>query len=92
MVTCIWIYVVGWVVTTLATYAAVRRLNDAHTPAHHQLTGSVAAGAVWPLLLIGAAEFSWLAMYSMVRSKQDSATGRELPVDTSASDVIVPMR
>jgi uncharacterized membrane protein YhaH (DUF805 family) len=72
--TLIAVYLIGWLLASLAAYAAGRRLADRRTPADHSLMVlvSVAAGAIWPLLVVGLVEFSSV----MVLTKVPSKTGR----------------
>lgn len=67
-------YLIGWVVGTAAVYAASRRLNDPRNPAPHALVLSAAAGALWPLLLLGAVEFSSLMACSSAAAHLKSET------------------
>ena len=50
------IYVGGWLAVSVAVYAAGRRLTDRESPATHPLMLSLAAGAAWPLLVVGLVE------------------------------------
>lgn len=61
-------YLIGWVVSTAVVFLASRRLNDPHNPAPHLLILSAVAGALWPLLLLGAVEFSSLVACSSAAS------------------------
>jgi hypothetical protein len=67
-------YLIGWVVSTAVVYVASRRLNDPRNPAPHILVLSAVAGALWPMLLLGAVEFSSLVACSSAAShlKTDS--------------------
>ena len=58
------VYVTGWVVATAVVFVAGHRLCEPGLPISYRFTLSVAAGFIWPLLLIGAVEFTSLAMYS----------------------------
>jgi hypothetical protein len=64
VVTCVWIYLATWTVTTLITFAASRRLGDRTATPLSVFFVSILAGALWPVLLIGAVELSSLAAYS----------------------------
>ncbi|WP_304111751.1 hypothetical protein [Mycolicibacterium bacteremicum] len=57
-------YLIGWVVSTAIIYGASRRLNDQNSPAPHGLVLSAVAATLWPLLLLGAVEFSSVAVAS----------------------------
>ncbi len=63
------IYFVGWVTVSFAAYAAGKRLADRQTPAAHPVMLSVAAGAVWPLLVVGLVELSSVMVFTKVPSK-----------------------
>jgi biotin transporter BioY len=86
VVTCVWIYLAAWAVTTLITFAAGRRLGDRTATPLSVFFASVVAGALWPVLLIGAVELSSLAAYStaetwLVASEPDYV-----------GDTVVPLR
>jgi hypothetical protein len=65
-------YAIGWLAVTLAVYAAGRRLTDRESPATHPLMVSVAAGAVWPLLVVGLVELSSIIVLTKVPSSSQS--------------------
>ena len=69
------IYLGGWILVTLAVYAAGRRWNDRQSPAPHPLRVSLFAGAVWPLLLVGLVELSSVIVYAKVQSKPGQGVG-----------------
>jgi hypothetical protein len=69
------IYVGGWLAVTAAVYAAGRRLTDRELPATHPLMVSVAAGALWPLLVVGLVELSSIIVLTKVPSKSRSSVG-----------------
>lgn len=68
--TLVVVYLGGWMVASLGAYAASRRWNDRQSPAPHPLWGSLFAGAVWPLLLVGLVELSPVIVYTKLQSKQ----------------------
>ena len=68
-------YLGGWVVATLCMHAAGRRLSDSRSPSEHPLGVSVVAGALWPLLVIGVAELSSVAVYAKVHTKSQPEVG-----------------
>lgn len=70
-------YLIGWVVSSAIVYVASRRLNDPSNPAPHTLILSTVAGALWPMLLLGAVEFSSLVACSNAASHL-KADGPEL--------------
>jgi hypothetical protein len=50
------------VASAVVVYVVSRRLGDARDPTPHRVALSAVAGGVWPLLVLGAAEFSsWAA-------------------------------
>jgi hypothetical protein len=55
-------YLVGWVVTSIALALAVRKLQDPVSPQSHPISLAVAAGAAWPLVIIGAAQIATIAL------------------------------
>jgi hypothetical protein len=69
------IYVGGWLAVSVAVYAAGRRLTDRKSPATHPLMLSVAAGAAWPLLVVGLVELSSIIVLTKVPSKSRSSVG-----------------
>jgi predicted metal-binding membrane protein len=68
-------YVSGWLAVTLAVYAAGRRLTDRESPATHPLMVGVAAGAAWPLLVVGLVELSSIIVLTKVPSQSRSSVG-----------------
>ena len=62
--TCVTVYLAGWIVATVGVFAAGNRLCEPGMPPSYRLLLSIAAGAIWPMLLVGAVEFSSMAMYS----------------------------
>jgi len=69
------IYLVGWLPVTFAVYAAGKRLSDRRTPAEHPVLVSLAAGALWPLLVIGLVELSSIMVFTRVPSKPRRGIG-----------------
>ena len=69
------VYFVGWIIGSFAAYAAGKRLADRFEPAGHPLLLSVAAGAVWPLLVVGLVELSSVMVFTKVPSKPQSGIG-----------------
>ncbi|CDQ42554.1 hypothetical protein SAMN04488581_0280 [Mycolicibacterium neoaurum] len=67
-------YLIGWVVSTAIIFMASRRLNDPANPVPHGLLLSAVAGTMWPLLLLGAAEFSSVAVASSAASHLKTET------------------
>lgn len=69
-------YLAGWVVATVVVFVAGNRLSDRRAPATHPLTMSVVAGAVWPMLILGAVEFAAVALFARIR---DARAAAEVP-------------
>jgi hypothetical protein len=84
--TCVWIYLATWAVTTLITFVASRRLGDRTATPFSVFCVSIVAGAVWPVLLIGAVELSSLAAYSTAE------TWLVTPDPDHVGDTVVPLR
>jgi biotin transporter BioY len=55
-------YLLGWLITTIGLAVIVGKLNDPIRPQQYVLPLAVAAGAVWPLLILGAAQMAILAL------------------------------
>lgn len=68
-------YFVGWIVAALGLYAAGKRMSDERAPSLHPLPLSVAAGAVWPLLVVGLVELSSVVVFTKVQSKPGPGVG-----------------
>jgi hypothetical protein len=62
--TCVTVFLVGWIAATVVVFAAGKRLCEPGMPRSYRLFLSVAAGFVWPLLLVGVVELSSMAVYS----------------------------
>ena len=62
--TCVSVYLAGWIVATVGVFAAGNRLCEPGMPPSYRLLLSIAAGFIWPMLLVGAVELSSVAMYS----------------------------
>jgi hypothetical protein len=62
--TLIAVYLIGWLPVSFAVYAAGKRLADRRRAADDPLMVivSLAAGAVWPLLVVGLVELSSIAV------------------------------
>jgi len=57
-------YLIAWLPVSFAAYAAGKRLADRRRSADHPLmvVVSLAAGALWPLLVVGLVELSSIVM------------------------------
>ena len=69
------IYLGGWLVFACAAYAAGRRLTEPESPPVHPLIVSLAAGAVWPLLVVGLVELSSIIVFTKIQPKPASSVG-----------------
>lgn len=69
------IYLGGWLAAAFAAFAAGRRLTVRESPPCHPLLVSVAAGAVWPLLVVGLVELSSIVVFTRVQPKPASNVG-----------------
>jgi hypothetical protein len=75
--TLIAIYLIGWLPMSVAAYAAGKRLADRRTPADQPLmmVVSLAAGAIWPLLVVGLVEMSSVMVLTRVPAKPRRSIG-----------------
>lgn len=75
--TLIVIYLIGWLPVSFAAYAAGKRLADRQTPPDQSLMVmvSLAAGAVWPLLVVGLVELSSVMVFTKAPSKTGNGVG-----------------
>jgi hypothetical protein len=69
------IYLGGWLAVTFAAHAAGWLLTDSESPPDHPLLVSLAAGAVWPLLVVGLVELSSIMIFTRVEPKTASEVG-----------------
>jgi hypothetical protein len=69
------LYIASAIVTTVIMLLATRRVMDERRPATHRLTLAVAAGLVWPLLLVGLVELSTVILLSKVRTFDNGEAG-----------------
>ncbi|GAC1407822.1 MAG: hypothetical protein NVSMB60_28690 [Mycobacterium sp.] len=70
-------YLIGWLPATFAVYAAGKRLADRRRAANDPLmvAVSLAAGALWPLLVVGLVELSSMAMLTRRPSDTRDSAG-----------------
>jgi hypothetical protein len=75
--TLIVVYLACWMLASFAAYAVGRRLADRQTHPNQPLivAVSVAAGAVWPLLVVGLIELSSVMVLTKVPSKPGRGLG-----------------
>jgi hypothetical protein len=78
IVTLLYGYLTGWGLTTIGMALAVRRLR----PVPHPIPLAIAAGASWPVLLLGAAQLAVVALAAQaVRRRRPEAVEQPLPVE-----------
>ncbi len=58
----LYVYLAGWVVTTVGVALAAWRLQDEREPAAHPKLLSVVAGAAWPVFIVALAETAFVAV------------------------------
>lgn len=64
-------YTVVAAVAALAAFIASARLGVERPPVSERIGLSLAAGAVWPVILLGVAELSSFALYAKVHERDD---------------------
>ena len=69
------IYLGGWLAVTCTAYVAGRRLIDRESPPDHPLMVSLAAGVIWPLLVVGLVELSSIMVLTRDQPKPASKVG-----------------
>lgn len=92
ILTCLLVYLGGWVITTGATYAAGRRVADRDMTPLDSLGFSVLAGLVWPLMIIGVVELSSVAVYSSAKSQRHDVTIPASWLSGDGPSSVVPLR
>jgi hypothetical protein len=70
--TVLYSYLIGWFVTTIGLALTVRKLQDPVRPQLHPTPLVVAAGAAWPLLVLGAAQMAAVALVMNVARNRRS--------------------
>ncbi len=75
LIMLIGVYLSGCLATTCAAYAAGRRLADREAPPDRALLVSIAAGAIWPLLVVGLVELGSIIVFTRVQPKPASEVG-----------------
>jgi hypothetical protein len=72
-------YLAGWVLTTIGMALTVRRRR----PVPHPIPLAIAAGAAWPVLLLGAAQLGIVALVAAaLRRRRSAAVEQPLPVES----------
>ena len=69
--TCVLVYVAAATVTAIVAFVASKWVGDERRPATHRVSLSVAAGLVWPLLLLGVFELSSVILYTKVHRRDE---------------------
>lgn len=64
-------YLAVALVAAVVVFVASARLGDERRPVLERLGLSLAAGAVWPVILLGLAEVSSFAMYAKAHQHDD---------------------
>jgi hypothetical protein len=59
-------YLLGWAATSIGVALAVRKLQDPVRPQSNPIPLAVAAGAAWPLFVLGAAQMATIALVADV--------------------------
>jgi hypothetical protein len=67
-------YAVMWVVTTVATYLAGRRLSFTHDQPNNPIVTSVFAGALWPIVVIGLLEAGMVGCLQAARRPETTVS------------------
>lgn len=67
-------YLTVALITTAVVFFASKRLGDERRPVLQRIALSLAAGAVWPVMLIGVVEISSFAAYAKVHEHDDEPT------------------
>jgi hypothetical protein len=71
-------YLAGWALTTVGLALVVRRKR----PISHPVPVTIAAGAAWPVLILGAAQLAVVALAAeAVRRRRSEAIEQPLPVE-----------
>jgi hypothetical protein len=66
---CVLVYVASAIVTAVVVFLASKWVGDELRPATHRVSLSVAAGVVWPLLLLGVFELSSYVLYTKMERR-----------------------
>jgi hypothetical protein len=59
-------YLLGWVITAIGVAVIIRKLSDPVGPQRYPIPLAVAAGAAWPLVVLGAAQMATIALVADV--------------------------
>ena len=64
--TVLYSYLLGWAATSVGLALVVRKLHDPVRPPSNPIPLAVAAGAAWPLVVLGAAQMATIALVANV--------------------------
>ena len=64
--TVLYSYLLGWAATSVSLALAIRKLHDPVRPPSNPIPLAVAAGAAWPLVVLGAAQMATVALVADV--------------------------
>jgi hypothetical protein len=81
MSTVLTYYLLGWVMTAIGFILVVGKLNDRLAPAPRPILLAVVAGAAWPLVLFGAAQFAVVALVLDAVRRRTNDRGTATTVD-----------
>ena len=70
--TLLYSYLIGWLITSIGLALTVRKLNDPVAPQSHRIPLIVAAGATWPVVVLGAAQLAAIALIMNVARSRSS--------------------
>ncbi|MDT5128199.1 MAG: hypothetical protein QOH54_3843 [Mycobacterium sp.] len=79
-------YLTGWVLTSIGLAVTVHRLQHPARPQPHPIALSIAASAVWPVLILGAAQMAVVALATEAIRRRGSGPG-ELPAEPAQEKV-----
>jgi hypothetical protein len=84
-------YLLGWVVTSIGLALAVGKLNHPVRPQRNPIPLSVAAGAAWPVVIVGAVQLAIVALVvGLVRRRRpEGLSPAEGPPLNGIPDVLV---
>jgi hypothetical protein len=86
-------YLAVWVLATVVVLVMGNRLSDRRSPAAHPLALSIVAGAVWPMLIVGAVEFAAVALCAKARDARAAADMPEFRLSPmAAGGSVIPLR
>jgi hypothetical protein len=64
--TLLWGYLLGWVITAIGVAVIICKLTEPVGPPRYPIPLTVAAGAAWPLVVLGAAPMATIALVADV--------------------------